>query len=102
VIIVVGTIEVDPEQRDAFIAEQADRVVAGRAEPGRLAYELLSDPEHPDQVRLYERWEDVASFDAHMRELPARIKAGDTMMASKAARRMTATRYDVSGSSQLA
>jgi quinol monooxygenase YgiN len=101
-VIVIGTIQVDPARRDGFLAEQAEGLAAGRAEPGRLEYSVLSDPEQPDVVRLLERWADVPSFEAHLAALGARAAEGKTSLASDAVRGMQVTRYDVASSSKLA
>ena len=65
-IIVSGTFEVDPAQRDAFLAERLDRMRASRAEAGCLDYTFSADPLEPGRVVLFERWEDQASLDAHL------------------------------------
>jgi quinol monooxygenase YgiN len=101
-IIVTGTIEVDPARRDEFLAEQAEDFAAGRAEPGCLEYGLLVDPTRPEVVRLLERWADVTSFDAHLQALGARAAEGKMPMASDAVRSMEITRHDVASSSKLA
>jgi quinol monooxygenase YgiN len=102
VIIVVGTIEVDPEQRDAFLAAQAEGFAEGRAEPGCLEYGLLADPENPGVVRLLERWEDVPSFEAHLQALGERAKEGKMPLAHDAVRGVEIIRHDVASSSKLA
>jgi quinol monooxygenase YgiN len=101
VIIVTGTITVDPARRDEFLAEQAEDFANGRAEPGCLEYGLLIDPEQPDVVRLLERWEDVPSFDAHLKGIGERAKEGKMPMASDAVRSMEITRHDVESSSKM-
>lgn len=100
-IIVTGTIEVDPARRDEFLAEQAADFAAGRAEPGCLEYGLLIDPERPGVVRLLERWEDVPSFDAHLAAITARAAEGKMPMASDAVRSMEITRHDVASVSKM-
>ena len=101
-VIVVGTIQVDPARRDEFLAEQAEDFAAGRAEPGCLEYGLLIDPEQPDRVRLLERWADVPSFEAHLQALTARAAEGKMPMASDAVRGMEIIRHDVASISKLA
>ncbi len=36
------------------------------AEPGCTRFDVLTDPDHPDEVFLYEIYDDRAAFDAHL------------------------------------
>jgi quinol monooxygenase YgiN len=102
VIIVIGTIEVDPAQRDQFLASQTDVFAETRKEPGCIGYSLLVDPEEPGVVRLLEQWEDVPSFDQHLKALGAAAKEGKTPLGHDAVRSFGITRHDVESSSKLA
>jgi quinol monooxygenase YgiN len=64
-LIVAGTIEVDPEHRDAMFDAVAPMVAATRAEPGCRAYVFSPDVDDPALVHLYELWDDQAALDAH-------------------------------------
>lgn len=70
-IIVVGTFDLAPEDRDRFLAEKRDQVSASCAEPGNLTYAFSADAEDPGRVRLIERWADRTAFDAHIAGLRA-------------------------------
>ena len=65
-VIVAGVFEVDPEQRDAFLAGKFDRMRTSRAEQGCLEYTFSADPLDPGRVVLYERWASQADLDAHL------------------------------------
>ena len=65
-LIVAGTFELDPNDRDAFLAGRVDAMRSTRTEPGCLEYALSADPVDPTRVMLFERWEDQAAFDGHM------------------------------------
>lgn len=71
-IIVGGTFELDPTQRDAFLAGRLAMMRTSRAESGCLEYTFSADPLEPTRVLLYERWESQAALDAHL----ARQKEG--------------------------
>jgi quinol monooxygenase YgiN len=71
VIIVGGRFEVDPEQRDAFLAERHERMRTSRSEDGCLEYTFAADPLEPGRVILVERWESQAALDAHLAASPA-------------------------------
>ena len=64
-LIVAGTIEVDPEHRDAVLAAVAPMVAATRAEAGCQAYAFSPDPDDRGLIRLFELWDDQAALDAH-------------------------------------
>jgi quinol monooxygenase YgiN len=98
-LIVGGTFEVEPDQREAFLAGRLDGMRTSRAERGCLEYTLSADPLDPSRVMLFERWADQASLDAHLavpREAPA---SPGTAVAPKA---MSIIIYDVSGERKLA
>jgi Antibiotic biosynthesis monooxygenase len=54
-VIVAGTLEVDPNQREAFLAGRMDGMRTSRAEPC-LEYTFSADPTDPGRVMLFERW----------------------------------------------
>jgi quinol monooxygenase YgiN len=69
-VIVIGTFVVDPDRRDAFIAERHDRMRTSRGEAGCLEYTFAADPLDPGRVLLTERWADQAALDAHLAAPP--------------------------------
>ncbi len=71
-VIVAGTLTVDPEQREAFLAGRMDGMRATRAEPGCLEYTFSADPTDPGRVMLFERWASQKDLDAHLAAARAR------------------------------
>jgi quinol monooxygenase YgiN len=65
-LIVAGHFDVDPAQRDEFLAGRVDAIRTTRTEGGCLEYVMSADPADPTRVMLFERWADQAAFDAHM------------------------------------
>ena len=65
-LIVAGSFDVDPAQRDEFLAGRLDSIRATREEPGCLEYVMSADPVDPTRVVLFERWAAQAAFDGHM------------------------------------
>jgi quinol monooxygenase YgiN len=65
-LIVAGYFDVDPSDREAFIADRIDGMKKSRAEKGCIAYVLSADPIEAGRVLLFERWEDKASLAAHL------------------------------------
>lgn len=70
-LILAGHFELDPADRDAFLASKRDSIIATRKEPGNLAYVMSADPIDETRVVLFERWEDQASLDEHMKVIAA-------------------------------
>ncbi len=63
----VAHIEVDPEQRDAFISavkEEMDESV--RVEPGVLALYAVAEKDDPSRLRFFEIYVDEAAYDVHL------------------------------------
>lgn len=65
-IIIAGTIDVEPDQRDACLDASAAVQKATRdEEPGCLAYCFAADPVTAGRIQVYELWTDQASLAAH-------------------------------------
>jgi quinol monooxygenase YgiN len=71
-IIVQGTFRVDPETRDAYLAQSVEQMRISRAEKGCREYVIAADPLEADRVVLSERWESRADLDEHVRALTQR------------------------------
>jgi quinol monooxygenase YgiN len=93
VIIVGGRFEVDPEQRDAFLAERHERMRTSRREDGCLEYTYAADPLEPGRVVLFERWETQSALDAHLAAI-----SGTTTVTPRSE---SITFYDVAGERPL-
>jgi hypothetical protein len=65
-LIIAGTLDVDPARRDEFLAGRADALRASQAEPGCLDYIMSADPLEPGRVRLFERWEHKDALKVHL------------------------------------
>ncbi len=96
-VIVGGSFQVEPDQREEFLAGRRDAIRAARAEAGCLEYAVTADPIEADRVVLYERWADQAALDAHLvgaRQTPP-TPGGVTPKSA------TVIVYDVSGEHKL-
>ena len=65
-VIVGGTFEVNPNDRERFITSRHELMRASRAEAGCIEYTFGADPIDPGRVVLFERWESQAALDAHI------------------------------------
>ena len=97
-VIVAGTLEVDADQREAFLASRIDGMRASRAEPGCLEYTLSADPTDPRRVMLFERWARQEDLDNHLAASRARPASPGTAVAPKATSILV---YNVTGERPL-
>jgi quinol monooxygenase YgiN len=65
-IIVTGTIDLDPAQRDGFIAAAKECMQATRAEDGNELYAFSADLSDPGRFYVMEQWASQEAMDAHM------------------------------------
>jgi quinol monooxygenase YgiN len=63
-IIVSGSIDVDPAERDAYLAGCREVIEAARKAEGCLDFHLSPDPIEADRINVYEQWESVAAVEA--------------------------------------
>src|SRR3954464_14824787 len=97
-VIVGGTFEVDPVQRELFLAGRVAMMQVSRSERGCLEYTFCADPIDAARVVLFERWSSQADLDAHLaaqRAEPPVIEPNIKPISS------SITIYDVSGERQL-
>ena len=97
-IVVGGTFEVEPDQREAFLAGRLHAMVRSRAEPGCLEYTFAADPLVPGRVILFERWESQEHLDAHL-AVPS--PPADPEAPAVAPIRVSIVMYDVAGERTL-
>jgi quinol monooxygenase YgiN len=65
VIIVAGTVDVDPAQREAALAAGRPHMQATRAQAGCLDYTWTADELVAGRIYVFERWESEAHLKAH-------------------------------------
>src|SRR5205085_1151717 len=63
--ILAGTFELEPADRDAWLAVRTDLMRRSRAEAGCIAYVFAANPIEPGRVVLYERWASEEALDGH-------------------------------------
>ncbi|WP_428961743.1 putative quinol monooxygenase [Micromonospora fluostatini] len=56
VLIIAGTLHVDPVGREAYLAGCRQVVEQARSAPGCLDFHLSADPLDPARINVYERW----------------------------------------------
>ena len=68
-IIIAGTLRVDPADRDAYLAAVGEATAMARRTPGCLDFSQSPDPLDAGRINIYERWETDAELEA-FRALP--------------------------------
>ena len=96
-VIVAGSFEIKPDEREEFLAGRLDSMRASQGEPGCLEYTMSADPIDPGRVVLFERWADQASLDAHL----AAMEPPPPRSARWRPTSATITVYDVAGERPL-
>lgn len=97
-VIVGGVFEVDPAQRDRFLAGRIEGMRRSRGEPGCIEYTFSADPLDPGRVVLFERWESQDHLDAHLAAMAsAPPPSGDQVAPTS----VSIVIYDVAGSRPL-
>lgn len=78
-IALIVTIQIQPEQREAFMESMMDDARgSNNDEPGCLRFDVLQDNEDPNKIHLYEVYKDQAAVDAH-RQAPHYTKWRETV-----------------------
>jgi len=92
---VVVTIEVVAGRMPEFLPALMDNARASLGEPACNRFDVLTDPERPCEVFLYELYDNAAGFDAH-RETP-HYKVFDGIAEPLIASKVVKTYAQVSG-----
>lgn len=69
--IVAGVFELDPADREAWLASREPLMRRSRAEPGCITYVFAPDPIEAGLVQLFERWESEDALAEHRKVLAA-------------------------------
>ena len=64
-ILIAGSVDVDPQQRESALAAACALLEPTRAQAGCLDYVWAADPATPGRIYVYERWADEPSLAAH-------------------------------------
>jgi quinol monooxygenase YgiN len=95
-VIVAGTLEVDPAKRDTFLRDRETSIRTSRAEPGCITYVLSADPIEPGIVNVFERWESKEALATHLAGLAAAAPPSDNPVTG-----MDITQYEIASEGPL-
>lgn len=96
-LIVAGVFEMEPADREAFLAGREEAMRISRGEQGCQAYVFSADPLEPGRVHLFEIWDSEADLAAHLSAMRARGGPPATV----AVRSSQITKYEVASSTVL-
>jgi quinol monooxygenase YgiN len=65
IVIYAGTITMDPEVRDRYLALRLEQIRSYRAQPGVLGYAITADAVDPSVVNVFECYESEEALTAH-------------------------------------
>ncbi|MEO3770137.1 antibiotic biosynthesis monooxygenase [Micromonospora sp. B9E7] len=63
-LIIAGSLRVEPEARDGYLADCAEVIAQARGTAGCLDFLLAADPLEPGRIHVYERWESAEQLAA--------------------------------------
>ncbi len=64
-IVVSGTIDLDPAKHDAAVEAMKTVAEATASEEGNLSYAFFADLSDPGRFRVFEEWKDQGAIDEH-------------------------------------
>ena len=83
----IAELEIDPAQLDAYkVALKEEIETSIRVEPGVLTLYAVSLKEHPEQIRLFERYRDAAAYESHLQSPHFKTYKGRTQQMVKTLR----------------
>ncbi|MGC4749036.1 putative quinol monooxygenase [Micromonospora sp. DT201] len=74
-LIIAGSLRVEPEARDAYLADCVQVIAQARATAGCLDFLLAADPLEPGRIHVYERWESPEQLAAFRGSGPSDVQS---------------------------
>ncbi|NJK44128.1 MAG: antibiotic biosynthesis monooxygenase [Pleurocapsa sp. SU_196_0] len=98
-IVVAGSVRLQPQHLRAAIQLAVWMQRETQAEPGCLEYRFAQDLEQPDLIHVFENWDSLASLEAHFRT--AHMTQFNAQLPAYLLEKPVVTRYTVSDSAAL-
>jgi quinol monooxygenase YgiN len=98
-IVVAGTISIDPAKRDAAMHVAQEMMAETRKEPGCVAYVMSGDFDDPGCIRLFEEWESDQAIAVHMKT--PHMKKFQSQIPTLGFRGMKLDRYEIAKKAPL-
>ncbi len=94
VIIVSGSLDVEPAERAAYLESCVEVIVAARQAPGCVNFHLSADAIDPGRVNVFEQWESVSAVEVFRGSGPSSEQTAVILSA-------TVHQHEISQSTQL-
>jgi quinol monooxygenase YgiN len=65
-LVMLAEFTIKPEMRDAFLNYTVENLALSRTAAGNIAFDILLDEAHPNQVLFYEVWESAEAQQIYM------------------------------------
>jgi len=98
-IVIHAVFPIDSDSRDQALDQFRTLAEQSRTEDGILDYRVTTDIEQPNQVRIFEQYEDEAAFGSHGES--DHFQAFEEQLPEFLAGEPTVTRFDVDSASDL-
>ena len=98
-LVIAGTISIDPQKRDAAIGAAVEMMEETRKEAGCISYTFSSDLLEEGLIHVFEEWASQEALDGHF--TAPHMKAFQVAAAGLGVREMNIQRYDVSAVAPL-
>lgn len=98
-IVVSGTVEIDPADLERALEAGRTAAAESRAEPGCRTYAFYQDIEAPARLRVFEEWDDGAALDRHFQT--PHFQAFGAVLRSLRILSRDIVRYEVTGATPV-
>ena len=98
-LLIAGTIRVQPEDRDAAVAAMAEMMAETAQEEGCVSYDFSADLTQPELFHLFEEWESEEHLKAHF--VAPHMAVFQAAIANLGEVQRSIFRYDASGKNPL-
>jgi quinol monooxygenase YgiN len=94
-LVIAGTLSLDPGKRDQAIAAARELMQETRKEPGCISYTFSADLEDAGCFRIFEEWKSQQDLEAHFKA--PHMARFQKLVPNLGIRGMKVQRYEVSG-----
>ena len=92
-LVIAGTISIDPTNRDAAIAAATEMMTETHKEAGCISYTFSASLTDPGEFRIFEEWKSQAALDEHFKA--PHMAAFQAKIGKLGVRGMKVQRYEI-------
>ncbi|MCT9096036.1 putative quinol monooxygenase [Haloarchaeobius sp. HME9146] len=98
-LVIHAVFPIDPDRRDEALEQFQTLAEQSRAEEGAIDYRVTTNIERPNEIRVFEQYEDEAAFGAHAES--DHFKKLEAALPDLLAGEPSVTRFDVDSATEL-